>query len=281
MSTPIRLIAIDIDGTLLNSHGDLPSRNRRAVIDALAVGVGVVLVTGRAFHHAKPVAEALSPNVVLIVNNGALTKRTDGTTVASRLIPRKTALAIVTAIRPQHHGMAAIFDRPDARQYVYDGIDWTHPQRHWYYERNRAFITRVEPLESALTEDPAQVAFTGGVEEMRTLATNLGQLPISREVTITLTEYADRDFSLLDIIARGWSKGAALAAWARRLQLDAANVMAVGDNLNDREMLEYAGSPIVMGNAVEPLKSLGWPVIATHDECGLADAINDALAGRS
>ena len=278
MPTPIHLIAIDIDGTLLNSQGTLPSRNRCAVTDALTAGLGVVLVTGRAFHHARPVAEALSPNVVLIVSNGALTKHADGTTLASRLVPRETALAIVTAIRPRHYGMAAIFDRDDARQYVYDGIDWTHPQRHWYYERNRAFITRVEPLESALTEDPAQVAFTGSVDEMRALATDLGQLPVSREVTITLTEYADRDFSLLDIIARGWSKGAALAAWVRRLHLNAANVMAVGDNLNDREMLEYVGFPIVMGNAVDPLKSLGWPVTATHDECGLAEVINGALA---
>ncbi len=275
--TPIRLIAIDIDGTLLDSQGHLPLRNRRAVVDALAAGVDVVLVTGRAFHHARPVAEALSPDVVLIVSNGALTKRADGTTLASQLLPRETALAIVTSMRPRHCGMAAVFDRPDARQYVYDGIDWTHPQRHWYYQRNRAFMTKAEPLEAALTEDPAQVAFTGGVEEMRALATDLRQLPVSREVTLTLTEYADRDFSLLDVIACGWSKGAALAAWARHLQINAANVMAVGDNLNDREMLEYAGSPIVMGNAVDPLKSFGWPVTATHDKCGLADAIEAVL----
>ena len=277
-ANPIRLIAIDIDGTLLDGRGALPPRNRRAVHRAIEHGIQVVLVTGRAFHHARPIAEALAPAhapdaLALIVSNGALTKRADGTTVDRRLVPRNTARAIVEAMRPRHRGVAIIFDRPDARQYVYERIDWSHPQRHWYYERNRAFITRVEPIEAALTEDPAQVAFTGGVEQMRTLAAEVRALPQAPEVTVTLTEYAERDFSLLDLIAGAWSKGAALKAWTYRLGFDRAAVMAVGDNLNDREMLEFAGRPVVMGNAVQPLRQLGWPITASHDECGLADAI--------
>ena len=280
---PVRLIAIDIDGTLLDGRGALPPRNRRAVHRAIEQGLRVVLVTGRAFHHARPIAEALAPEqapdaLVLIVSNGALTKRADGTTLDRCLVPRDTARAIVTAMRPRHPGVAVVFDRSDARQYVYEGIDWSHPQRRWYYERNRAFMTRVEPIEAALTDDPAQVAFTGGVEQMRALADEVRGLPQAPGVTITLTEYDERDFSLLDLIAGGWSKGAALKAWTRRLELDHTAVMAVGDNLNDREMLEFAGRPVVMGNAVEPLKALGWPVTATHDECGLADAI-EAVVG--
>ena len=281
--SPIRLIAIDIDGTLLDSRGALPARNRRAVHRAIEQGIRVALVTGRAFHHARPIAEALAPEhapdaLALIVSNGALTKRADGTTLDSRLIPRATALAIVTAMRSRHRGVAVIFDRPDARQYVFERIDWSHPQRHWYYQRNRAFITRVEPIDAALTEDPAQVAFTGGVEQMRALADEVGRLPEASDVTITLTEYAERDFSLLDLIAGGWSKGAALREYARRLELDRSAIMAVGDNLNDREMLAFAGRPVVMGNAVEPLKQLGWEITANHDDCGLADAI-DQITG--
>ena len=280
--SPIRLIAIDIDGTLLDSRGALPARNRHAVHRAIEQGFHVALVTGRAFHHARPIAEALAPDsgaddLALIVSNGALTKRVDGATLDGRLIPRKTAAAIVEAMRPRHRGVAVIFDRSDARQYVFERIDWSHPQRHWYYERNRAFITRVEPIDEALTEDPAQVAFTGGVERMRALAGEIRALRPAPDVTITLTEYAERDFSLLDLIAGGWSKGAALREHACRLGLDRTAVMAVGDNLNDREMLEFAGHPVVMGNAVDPLKQLGWEITATHDECGLADAIDSVV----
>lgn len=281
--SPIRLIAIDIDGTLLDSRSALPARNRRAVHRAVEQGVHVALVTGRAFHHARPIAEALAPDpgagdLTLIVSNGALTKRVDGVTLDGRFIPRRTAAAIVEAMRPRHRGVAVVFDRSDARQYAYERIDWSHPQRQWYYERNRAFITRVEPIEEALTEDPAQVAFTGGVEQMRALADEVRGLPEASSVTVTLTEYEERDFSLLDLIAGGWSKGAALEAYACRLKLDRSAVMAVGDNLNDREMLAFAGRPVVMGNAVEPLKRLGWEITASHDECGLADAI-DSVTG--
>ena len=171
-TSPIRLIAIDVDGTLLDGRGRLPARNRLAVHRAIDAGVRVVLVTGRAFHHARPVAEALAPErapdaLALIVSNGALTKRLDGATLDRRLLPRETARALVAAMRPRGQGVAVIFDRPDARQYVYEGIDWSHPQRAWYYERNRAFMTRVEPIETALDDDPVQVAFTGGVAGMR------------------------------------------------------------------------------------------------------------------
>ena len=275
----IRLIAVDIDGTLLDGRGNLPARNRRAVRRAIDAGLHVVLATGRAFHHAAPTAAELADDIVLIVSNGALTKTIGGDTLASRLLPRATAHAVLAALRPRQQGVAVIFDRPDARQYTYDGIDWRHPQRAWYYERNRAFMTRAEPIEAALTDDPVQVSYTGGVGDMRALAADVRRLPVAGELAITLTEYPEREFSLLDLTAGGCSKGAALASWARRLGVERQAVMAVGDNLNDREMLEFAGAPVVMGNAVEPLKALGWPLTAPHDECGLADAIEQALAG--
>ena len=77
----------------------------------------------------------------------------------------------------------------------------------------------------------------------------------------------------MDVLKRGVTKGNALAEWTRRRGFTSDEVMAVGDNWNDREMLEFAGIPVVMGNAVAELKSLGWPVTASHDESGLADAI--------
>ena len=276
---PIRLIAIDIDGTLLDSSGRVPPRNRRAVQRAAAAGIHIVLATGRAYHHAVPITRELDHAAVLIVSNGALTKTAGGETLARRLLPRPTALAVLAALRPRHRGVAVIFDRPDARQYTFEGIDWSHPQRAWYYERNRAYMTCAEPIESAVTEDPVQVSYTGSVDDIRALAADARRLPVAGDLGFMLTEYAERDFSLLDITARGCSKGAALEALARSLDVDRGEVMAVGDNLNDREMLEFAGAPVVMGNAVEPLKARGWPLTAAHDACGLADAIKRALAG--
>jgi len=98
-------------------------------------------------------------------------------------------------------------------------------------------------------------------------------LPIANEYTLALTEYESRDLSILDVLKRGVSKGSALAEWTKRRGIARDELMALGDNWNDREMLEFAGLPIVMGNAVPELKTLGWAVTLTNDESGVAEAI--------
>lgn len=276
----IRLIAIDIDGTLLNSQGRLPDANRDAVREALDAGVEVALVTGRSFHHARPVGEALSEHVPLIVSNGALIKRSDGQTLHRRLLDADVTREIIIKVRERRRGAALIFDREGSDQYIYEGIDWQHRNRRHYYERNRRFMSELSPLEAALTESPLQLAFTGGVNEMRRLADLIRRLQVAERISVTLTEYEDRDFSLLDITVSGCSKGSMLGTWCENRGLDTGDVMAIGDNLNDREMLAAVGHPVVMGNAVPELKTLGWPVTDGHDEGGLVRAIRSALDAR-
>ena len=277
---PVRLIAIDIDGTLIDGEGRLPDANREAIRNAVTQGVEVVLATGRSFHHAQPVARKLGAGVMLIVSNGALVKTTDGDTLAARLLPRQLARDLVLLTRPVRQGAALVFDRSDAGQYVWERIDWSHPQRKEYFKRNHIYMTEAPDLTAALDDEPVQVAFNGGVAEMRALHTHVRALPCAAQITLTLTEYAKRDFSLFDITAEGCSKGAALADWATQRRVTPSEVMAGGDNLNDREMLTFAGHPVVMGNAVAELRQYGWPVTGTHDEAGLADAIAKALDGR-
>ena len=90
---------------------------------------------------------------------------------------------------------------------------------------------------------------------------------------MSLTEYVHRDFSLVDITAPTATKGHALAWRAGQLGLGSDEVMAVGDNFNDLEMLEYAGTAVVMANAVAGLKRPGWHVTGHQDDAGLGQAI--------
>ena len=263
---------------MLDSDGQIPEANQRAIHTAAERGVEIVLATGRTFHHAQPVARKLETELVLLVSNGALVKTPNGETLATRLIPRELARELILSTRPVRQGAALIFDRGDAGQYVWERVDWSHPQRAWYFERNRVHMTELPALDDALDDaedsaDPVQLAFTGGVAEMRTLADHVRSLPDAKRVTLTLTEYEDRDFSLFDITAEGCSKGTTLAAWAVSRGIAPAAVMAVGDNLNDQDMLAFAGHPVVMGNAVPELKSAGWPTTSSHDAAGLALAI--------
>jgi Cof subfamily protein (haloacid dehalogenase superfamily) len=269
----IRLLAIDIDGTLLDSRWQLPAANRDAICEAVDAGVEVAIVTGRRYDFARPILDLLPCPLTAIVSNGAIVRTSDGATRLRRLLPRAVARGVLGATHAHRDGAALIFDRPRDGQVVFERIDWAHPSRRGYAERNREFILEVDPIESALTEDPIQVMFNGGVEPMRDLVRLLRVLPSAGGFSIAVTEYVARDFSLVDVLPAGCTKGSTLAEWAGRQGCARSEVMAVGDNLNDLEMLEEAGLPVVMGNAVPDLLERGWPVTASNDAAGVAEAI--------
>jgi hypothetical protein len=277
----IRLIGIDVDGTLLDSEGKLPDVNRDAIHAAVAAGVHVALVTGRSYPFARPVADALPASISLIVSNGAVERGMDGSTFARRLLDREVARRVLDAMRDYRDATALVFDRDADRQVVFETMDWEHPGRRKYWSRNNSHIAQSVPLEDALTEDPIQVMFNGSVDLMRPLAELLrrdarvhaaseGEI---LEYSVLMTEYVHRDFTLVDVTAPDATKGHALAWRAERMGLAREEVMAVGDNFNDLEMLEYAGTSVVMGNSVEELKGRGWHVTGHQNEAGVAQAI--------
>ena len=270
----IRLVAIDIDGTLLDTRWQLPDRNRDAICDAVRAGVEVAIVTGRMSGFAQPVLDLLPCPVTAIVSNGAVVKTPDGATAMRHVVPRDVAASILAAAAEWPDRAALIFDRPGDGQMVIERIDRSDPLRRAYAERNRAFVREVEPLASALTEDPVVVMFNGPIGMMRALVDRLRALPDAGAFSVNLTEYESRDVLFVDVLAAGCTKGATLAEWARRRGYARDEVMALGDNLNDLEMLEAAGLPVVMGNAVPALLERGWPTTATNDEAGVADAIH-------
>ena len=202
---PIGLIGVDVDGTLLGSDGRMPPANCDAIHEAVSRGIHVTLVTGRSFPFARPVADSLPASVSLIVSSGAVERAMDGTTLARRLLDRQIARAVLAATRDVRHGAALIFDRDEERQFIFESMDWEHPGRQGYWERNQSLIARTVPLEAALVEDPIQVMFNGGCEEMALLADTLRRQALG--YAVALTEYVHRDFSLVDITASGATKG--------------------------------------------------------------------------
>jgi Cof subfamily protein (haloacid dehalogenase superfamily) len=270
----IRLLAIDIDGTLLDSRGSLPDAHRDALVEASGRGIEVALVTGRSFHFTRPIADLLPIPLTLIVNNGAVVKRKSGETEFRQLLSRDAARQVLSGTLAYEDSVAIVFDRPDERQIVFERMDWTHPNRRGYYEKNKAFIAAApSPLSEMLTEDPIQVMFNGSVAPMRALVAALRALPDADRFSVAITEYEARDFALIDVNAAGCSKGSTLERWVALRGLTAGELMAVGDNLNDVEMLDFAGTAVAMGNATDAIKARGYHLTGTNDEAGLASAI--------
>jgi hypothetical protein len=276
---PIRLVAIDIDGTLLDSTGHVPPRNLEALEAAVDRGVEIAIATGRRYDFAKPILDTLPCPVTAIVSNGALVRLPDGTTPLRRLLALGTAALVLEETRPWRDSAGLVFDRPLDGQVVFEKIDWEHPSRRAYAEKNKRFIHEVDPLEEALTEDPLQIMYNGSVASMRTIVQHLGSVPFARHISLVATEYPGRDFSLVDVLAAGCTKGAMLSAWAARQGYRRDEIMALGDNLNDVEMLEAAGRPVVMANAVPELLSRGWVTTGTCDDAGVATAIERWVLG--
>jgi Cof subfamily protein (haloacid dehalogenase superfamily) len=276
----VRLIALDIDGTLLDSASEVPPANRRAVEAAVEQGIEVALVTGRRFDFALPIAKQIPCPLTMIVNNGALVKSKEGVTHLKHLLPQQTAREVLRLL-PGHRARAAVvFDRPRANQVIYEKILWEKPQRKGYFARNREFIGQVCPLEDCLTEDPIQVTYSGSVTEMCSVRNALLETPKTLKFSLASTVYDHQDFAMVDVIRVNCSKGATLAEWTAMRGFDREEVMAIGDNFNDREMLEFAGLPVVMANSVAELKSLGWRETLSNDEGGVAAAIREyALEG--
>jgi Cof subfamily protein (haloacid dehalogenase superfamily) len=281
----IRLIGIDVDGTLLDSEGRLPDVNRDAIHAAVARGVHVALVTGRSYPFARPVAVTLPSSISLIVSNGAVERGMDGATFARRLLDRHVARQVLHAMRDYRDAAALVFDRDLDRQVVFETMDWEHPGRQKYWSRNNSHIAKSVPLEDALTEDPIQVMFNGAVDLMRPLAQTLRGLTSgppsgAPAFSVLMTEYVHRDFTLVDVTAPDATKGHALAWRAGQMGLAPDEVMAIGDNFNDLEMLEFAGTAVVMGNSVEALKGRGWHVTGHQNEAGVAQAIEQFVLRR-
>lgn len=269
----IRLIALDIDGTLLNSKWKVSEGNRAAIAEATRRGIEVALVTGRRYDFALPVAKQIESPLTMIVNNGALVRTNDGQTHVRHLLPRETALRVLTVTQKWREGTAVVFDRPVAKQVILERINWEDLERVPYYTRNREFLAEVQPLESCLDEDPIQVMFTGKVRPIKEAENLLRSVQFSKEFALAVTVYEDKDFAMIDVIHPRVTKGATLSEWAALRSIAREEIMAIGDNHNDLEMLSFAGVPVVMENSVAELKTRGWHVTRSNDNDGVAAAI--------
>ena len=277
MNPAIRLLAIDIDGTLVDHQFQVSSANLRALQRAHQAGVEVVLVTGRRHQFALPIAQKLGFDLWLISSNGAITRSLSGEIFHCDLLPAATARDLIAHMEPFRGNLVLTFDREGKGALALERTDelTSHIQR--WVENNLQYIEFVVPIERALVADPIQVMFCGTIARMQVAEEQLRAAHLADRITVLKTRYDARDLIIIDVLNQGCSKGHALERWAGHRGLRREEVMAIGDNYNDVEMLEFAGVPVIMGNARDDLKQNGWRVTLSNEQNGVAVAVEEVL----
>ena len=285
MHPPIRRVAIDMDGTLLPALSqNVSRRNADALRAAQQAGVTVVIATGRRSAYTIPLLESLGlrADTPLITSNGAVIKTLGGVLIDRCYLESRVARGLCGLLRP-FGCLVFTFDRPGRGELALENLEQAHGRISLWVEANRNAIEVVKPLENALVDgdNPIQGMVAGGIVGMREAENTLKASPWGAECESARTEYPARDLAILDLMPLGVTKGWALERLAARLGIDRRETMAIGDNWNDLEMLEWAGQGVLMGNAAAELraraKQRGWKQAPGNDQDGVAVVLESAL----
>ncbi|QQS41763.1 MAG: HAD family phosphatase [Acidobacteriota bacterium] len=284
---PIKLLALDLDGTLLNSEGQITERNKLAIRNAEEKGVKVTIATGRRFRDARPVALAAGFNAPILTHNGALIKHAETLETFSVDLLEDAAVREILRVGYSYGGNALVSADPVGKGTLfYDNIsdenvplkryvDWA---KRLHGDEAEEAVHQVDSLESIVEpNDIIHISFSGGCDAMFDLQMLLED-ELSDSVNILATIYPRLDFTLLDILPPHASKAAGLNKLAMAEKLSHEEIMVIGDNFNDLEMLEYAGTSVVMANADRSLlEREEFYTTLGNNEDGVAAAIEEFI----
>ncbi|MDR2142900.1 MAG: Cof-type HAD-IIB family hydrolase [Treponema sp.] len=268
---PVKLIAFDLDGTILNSGKEVTPRTLAAIHNALSAGIHIVPATGRQFSDIpQPVKDIPSP--FIITNNGAQVYRMPETSLElSKKFEKDTALSLLYDLR-NFKGMIfgaydtiGVFDNKGRG--VEEGITGRKRNANSWNDYPIADIGSL--IRDGIRFIKLVMIFEDPAERQRALNAFLPRKDLY------VTYFAGDN---IEIMPAGVSKGNALGFVAEKLGIDMKNVMALGDSDNDKDMIRKAGLGIAMGNATEELKAAADEVTLSCDEDGAALAIEKALS---
>ncbi len=208
----LRLIAIDIDGTLLNPQFQIGEGDLAALRRAHAQGIEVILVTGRRHAFALPIAQQLGFDLWLISSNGAITRSLAGETFHRDLLPHTTCRDLLGVMQEFRGQTVLTFDSEGAGTIVIERLQELELSIQRWLQKNMEYIRFAVPIEDSLTTDPVQAMFCGPVTLMQQALAALERCGLP--VTVLRTEYPGRDLSIVDVLNAGCSKGHALERWA-------------------------------------------------------------------
>jgi Cof subfamily protein (haloacid dehalogenase superfamily) len=275
-----RLLALDIDGTLLDPYGALTDAARAAVASAQRAGLLVVLCTGRRFRTALSVARDLGLTGPIVVNNGAVVKDVvSGRTLHHRYLPAEVLPEVLALARSVGPPLVYLDAYPDATDFLTERSEHIHAFQREYLRDHGAHCRVVEDLGAAPL---GAVIMASLMADAATLAAlrERARRALGARVHTHVIQNKNYQGEILEFLSPESGKWAALERVARDAGVETHAIAAVGDDVSDLEMLTRAGFGVAMGNAVESCRSAAAFVARSNAEGGIVEAIERVLLRR-
>jgi Cof subfamily protein (haloacid dehalogenase superfamily) len=275
-----RLLALDIDGTLLDPAGELSGRAREAVARALRAGLRVVLCTGRRFRSTRPIAQELGLEGPVVVHNGALVKNlAGGHTLVASYLAAELQPEILAALRP--HGPPLLYvDGWPEEDILTEPRGPIHPHQVEYLEEHAEHCRFVASLAAEPREDVLMMSWMVDRPTLGALEARVREALGGRVRTHRLGNHGFSGSHILEVLALGTGKWPALRRVAEAEGIGAHEIAAVGDDRNDLDLISGAALGIAMGNARDDVRAAADRVVAANDRDGVVEAIEAVLRAR-
>jgi Cof subfamily protein (haloacid dehalogenase superfamily) len=275
-----RLLALDLDGTLLDPAGALSASARAAVGAAREAGLEVVLCTGRRFRTALPVLRELGLGGLVVVNNGAVVKEVaSGRTLHPSYVEADLYPEALRVLREAGTPLVYVDTFHEDTDFLTESLGRLHPYQAEYLEDHAAHCRFVADLAAATRDDVIMLSLMADEATLGPLSER-AQAALGARVKTHLIVNKNYRGHILELFSPLSGKWAALARVARGLGVPPEEIAAIGDDRNDAELLRGAGLGIAMGNAVDEVKAAADLVVRGNDADGVVEAIERVLRGR-
>lgn len=275
------LLAVDLDGTLLDGGGKLPERNRAALQRAHEAGMRIVLCTGRSFTETRPVLDALGLDLDAAVTLGGalVSEARTGRTLLATPFAHALACEIAQWLLDEGNTVLWVHDPTEAG---FDGYAIRGRRRHpavdIWIERTPCVIRETDaPPDGA--HRALRLTVVDDWEPLRGIAQGVSERFDGR-VTFNVIEVRSLKFTVIETFAAPVSKWYGIRALCERWGVDPRRTAAIGDDVNDLPMVRGAGLGMAVANAVDEVREAADVCVARHDDCGVAEAVERVLAAR-
>jgi hypothetical protein len=274
------LLAIDVDGTLLNPHHQVSPANRAAVRRAVEAGLAVCLCTGRSWTETKDVVRTLDVQMdAIVLGFGSIVANgRNGQTWNTTPIQPQVAGRLVTFFLDQGFpvlGLCDVFKAGVDYLMIPGSGDLTMVDR--WLEMSPCRVERLDAWDNR--REVVRLGIIGDHAHLAPIVNHLIQAFPPGEIVFNLIHAPNYGLDVLECFNASVNKWTAIKSVCSMMDIDPQRVVAVGDDVNDLEMIEFAGMGIAMGNAIEAVKSRAKWVTAGHADDGVAKVINRLLSG--